>query len=96
MYGVPKSACICTSSDWRDCDDDCDACWGEECNYALEAERNLSEQRTEDDMDLIKRLEHFERGGTVENPKALIREAIAELQRLQRVETDANRRLCDD
>ena len=34
-------------------------------------------------MDLIKRLQHFESGGTVENPKALLREAIAELERLR-------------
>jgi hypothetical protein len=38
------------------------------------------------DMNLIQRLRHFEQGGTVENPKALLREAIAELQRLQRAE----------
>jgi hypothetical protein len=33
--------------------------------------------------DLIKRLDHFEQGGTVENPKALIREAIAEIKKLR-------------
>jgi hypothetical protein len=36
MFGVPASACICTSTNWRDCDDDCDACWGEECHAALQ------------------------------------------------------------
>lgn len=34
--------------------------------------------------DLIERLKHFEQGGTVENPKALLREAIAEIERLRR------------
>lgn len=34
-------------------------------------------------MDLTKRLKHFEQGGTVENPKALLREAIAEIERLR-------------
>lgn len=34
MFLVPASECICTSSDWRDCNDDCDACWGEECYFA--------------------------------------------------------------
>lgn len=34
-------------------------------------------------MDLIQRLKHFEQGGTVENPKALIREAIGEIERLR-------------
>jgi hypothetical protein len=34
-------------------------------------------------MELTKRLEHFEQGGTVENPKALLREAIAEIEQLQ-------------
>lgn len=32
-------------------------------------------------MNLIQRLNHFEQGGTVENPKALLREAIAEIER---------------
>lgn len=43
MYGVPASACICTSDDWRNCDDNCDACWGQECHHALAAQSLLPE-----------------------------------------------------
>lgn len=85
---------------------------------------NLSHADDISDDDLIRRLQHFEAGGTVVNPKALLRDAIAELERnqrlitefrsrdesatgvierqrselerLRRVEADANRRLCDD
>jgi len=39
-------------------------------------------------MNLIQRLNHFEQGGTVENPKALIREAIGEIERLQGLVND--------
>lgn len=33
--------------------------------------------------DLLRDLRHFENGGTVENPKALIRDAIARIEKLQ-------------
>lgn len=41
MYGVPTAECICTSPNWRDCDDDCDACWGEECHAAQDDGKNV-------------------------------------------------------
>jgi hypothetical protein len=44
-YGVPASECICTSTNWRDCDDKCDACWGQEC-HAADPERGVIGERT--------------------------------------------------
>lgn len=47
-------------------------------------------------MDLVERLKHFERGGTVENPKALLREAIAEIESLRFSYAHAGDHMCDE